>query len=265
MGKSNNNEPPPEHDAVTEALIEAIQSGGVMLSLNQIFESFHPKEGEVQDFWLRGVADRARDIVSNRSAEEIREAVMLAEWMVQQRLSFRVTPEAFAKMVGAPNESLAHILLRRMAFFDINGVEDPRDVTWPEIFASISLVYVALGESGKKTEQAMAAVEAICIAETLHDQAQAVTIGVEEKISARARKGGMARAKRFDELRCRVEALWERGDYKTFVDAADAFFEIEEDIIKTLPGARSKRSVIDWISKYEKLPGSRKKPPRSRR
>ena len=266
MSTSKDNPPPTEYDAVTEVIAE-IESGAPVLSLNQIFESFDPKDGEVQDFWLSGITERARGILASRSADEIREAVMLAEWMVQQPLPLPspIARKEFETIVGLPNESLARILSRRMAYFDIVGVEDPRDVTWPEIFAAISLTYVALSESGGQSELAMVAVEAVCIAETLLDQAEAVTIGIEEKISARARKGGMARAKRFDELRCRVEALWERGDFKTFADAADAFFEIEEDIIKTLPGAHAKRTVTGWISKYEKLPGSRKKPPRSRR
>lgn len=266
MSTSKDNPPPTEYDAVTEVIAE-IESGAPVLSLNQVFESFDPKDGEVQDFWLSGITARARGILASRSADEIREAVMLAEWMVQQPLPLPslIARKEFETIVGLPNESLARILSRRMAYFDIVGVEDPRDVTWPEIFAAISLTYVALSESGGQSELAMVAVEAVCIAETLRDQDQAIADGVKEQISVRARKGGRAKAKMFDELRSRAEEFWEGGDFKTFTDAAEAFIDTEKDIIKTLPGEHSKRTVTGWISKYEKLPGSRKRSPRARR
>ncbi len=231
---------------------------GAMLSLNQVFESFDPKDGEVKDLSLNGYAQRARGILEKRSSREIRGAVMIAEWMVQQRIN--VPPEDLPRFSGRLSDSLPRILRRRISYFDIEGIDDPADVTWPEIFAAIAIAYVALNESNPQPDRVMAAVEAVSIAETFRDQADAMAAGIQEGISVPARLGGQAKARKYDALRRKVEAHWENGAFTTYIACAKDFEANEPKINSILPGKNRLRTLCDWISSYSKRNGSRNRP-----
>ena len=58
-------------DPLTRAVVEAIEQDRGILSLYRVFDEFDPLSGSVNDWPLDGVAQRARDIVGHRSAEEL--------------------------------------------------------------------------------------------------------------------------------------------------------------------------------------------------
>ena len=223
------------------------------LALHRVFDRFDAKVGIVTDTWLAEYARRARTILEQRSARDIQGCVLLAEWMLQQPIPIVPSPELLQINVGASDESSAHILRRRMAYFDLEGGDEPPGVSWPEIFSALALANVASYEAGRSIARAMHAVEAVCIAETLRDQEHAIASGVKQKIFVRARTGGLKKGEQFWATKKRALEFWAAGNYKTYAGAARAFLEEDATARRELVGGRAERTVAEWLSAHEKL------------
>ena len=161
-----------ENSELTELgrkVIETYEAGQVILSLHLEFEKFSPLDTPVTDFPHSAYARQAREILSARNREEVRYAVMIAEWAVQSRLAGQIqTPSSrsvrdWIDKVGMIDETLPRILQRRRTLFDIRQLEDLHKAKWQEIYAALTLAYVARAINKGLTTSAEAA-EAIQIA-----------------------------------------------------------------------------------------------------
>ncbi len=245
-------------DSLGHAVVEAIQQGRGILSLYRVFDEFEPLSSSVDDWPLNGVAQRARDIVGHRSAEEFCYAAMLTEWMVQQNLAQVQDTEGEGLLkYGAPwprVDLLPHILLQRISEFPITNLKDFPNATWPELFAVLALAYVGRWAIARPEhtplDDMMAATEAIEIAERLRDQT--------EHTIRRAKLGGRGKdQRRYEPWRRLAVEFWKVGSFSTYTEAAKAFLEEYRDQMAALSGLSRKRPVTNktvarWMSQGAK-------------
>ena len=241
-------------DRLARSVVEAIKQGRGFLSLCHVFDEFDPLSGSVDDWPLNGVAQRARDIVGNRSSKEFRYGAMWTEWMVQQDLAQVEDAEGaelFRYGVPWPRvDLLPHILLQRVSEFDITDVNDFPNATWPELFAVLALAYVGRWAIARPEhtpiDAVMAATEAIEIAELLRDQA--------EHVMRRGKLGGRAKdQRRYQPWRRLAVEFWKSSSYSTYTQAAEAFLKEYREDMATRSGLSRNRPVTNatvarWMS-----------------
>lgn len=241
-------------DPLTRAVIEAIEQGRGFLSLYRVFDEFDPLSSSVNVWPLDDIAQRARDIVGHRSAEELRYAAMWTEWMVQQKLASVEDADGGELLkYGAPwprVDLLPHVLLHRLDAFDITSAKDFPNATWPELFAVLALAYVGRWAIARPEhlpiDVVMAATEAIDIAELLRDQSDHAT--------RRAKLGGRRKdQRRYEPWRRLAVEFWKMGSFSTYLEAAAAFLEKYSDQMAAQSGLSRKRpvtkkTVARWMS-----------------
>lgn len=250
-------------DAPIDDVLRSILEHSAGLTLHHIFDGFDPMHGEVEDYWLGNVAERARGILSGRSSNDVSELMQLAEWMVEQRLE--VAQVDYPKVYGPTNESLAHKLRRRQKFFKLENVEDATILTWPDIYAAIALAYVGRGLANGDSIEHMTAMEAVCTAETLRDQADIVDVEVAERIKASTVTAAKARAEKlFGPWKEMLKHFWDHGTYDTRAACARDLIKQHPEIIGTLPGEHIERTLVRWLSEHIKGGGRQPdEPPRA--
>lgn len=154
------------------AIIEAHEKGESILSLHTEFETFDPISGDVPYFDLVNVARRARELLRERSKQEIQYSVMIAEDATSRalihfdRLPDGVTGQQLDETLGLTDEFRPRLLYRRRDLIDIRKLQDLADAKWYEIFAALALAYVARAIN-TGAGSSMEAMESIGYAESL--------------------------------------------------------------------------------------------------
>ena len=241
-------------DPLSRAMTDAINEGRGFLSLYRVFDEFDPLASSVNEWPLNGVAQRARDIVGDRTLEEIRYAAMWAEWMVQQNLDQLKNGEGGDPFkYAAPRarfDLLPHILSDRMAAFSITKATDFPNATWPELFAVLALAYIGRWSTHRAVQSpidaVMAATEAIDIAEQLKNK--------DDVLTRRAKHGGRSKdQRRYEPWRRLAVEFWREGSFDSYTDAARTFIDEFRDNMAAQSGLSRGRpvttkSVAKWMS-----------------
>lgn len=254
------------------------------------FAHFDPKNDTFEWDRLNDIATRARAILRHRCREEIEYAALVADWMLsEEAIADLPAPEVAGQAPTAAYASPAQLLRLRMVLFDITGLEELPNATWPEIIAAFALGCLSeaarisgpsldLGDHDDDLddaqnapnvvstgfwltpdELALEAMETMCFAEALSGKLPEIEALIERKaankISVHNRNAGLKRHAKQGAVTQRFVAEYLAGRLpgKSCADAATRFYQAlpdeERDFYRK---SNAERTLCDAVSRTKK-------------
>ena len=239
-----------------------------------VFDDFDPQTDRLPWERFNQIADRARQILKDRSRQEIEYAALAVDWMLSKGNSTNPSP------AGALRTYVD------IDLFGFDGVEDFRSATWPEFFAALALglleeAFLAWqhktpyyeagldseddGAAFEKThyynrfdayEFVCEALDAVCMAESLLREslvAQEIQRKHKKKIELRNKKAAIAKHAPLNQLKKECIRWYLSGSFPSKREAARRFYEsLPESRRKLLAPSNAIRTLTQAISDYEK-------------